>query len=315
MFCLDLHSEDPFFNLAADEYFFRQGSEEYLIIGINSPAVVIGKHQSPHMEADTRFVSTNGIPVIRRISGGGTVFHDPGNINFSFILNSLPGRQVDFRKYLAPVMDFLAGLGVKVSFEGKNDLKINGLKISGNAEHVWRNRVLHHGTLLFDSDLANLGKSLRKDNSYYFSSAVKSNPSKVVNLKQFLPGIESAGILKRKMMGYFLDAFPGNSELILNSEIDREIEALAASKYRTWEWNYAYGPAYSITKKIKLQDETPTLKLAVSNGIINECSMTGSGVSAEINSALKGIRHMPEAVATALSEVLELTGDEVYKFF
>ncbi len=101
--------------------------------------------------------------MIRRISGGGTVFHDRGNLNFSFILNSKQGKQVDFKKYTLPVISFLSSIGVDAKFEGKNDLKVDGLKISGNAEHIYRNRVLHHGTLLFDTDLELMRDSLRKD--------------------------------------------------------------------------------------------------------------------------------------------------------
>lgn len=149
MLCLNLPSTDPFFNISADEYLLKHSKEEFLVLSINSSSVIIGKHQSPHIETDTEFISENNIPVIRRISGGGTVFHDPGNLNFSFILNSTPAHQVDFRKYTEPVIRFLATIGVEAMFAGKNDLRVNDLKISGNAEHVYRERVLHHGTLLF----------------------------------------------------------------------------------------------------------------------------------------------------------------------
>ena len=136
MLCLNLKSTDPFFNLALEEILLKNRKEEYLILGINDPCVVIGKHQVPHREVNTRFVTENNIPVIRRISGGGTVFHDSGNLNFSFIMQSEAGKQVDFRKYTLPVISFLSTLGVDAKFEGKNDLKVDGLKISGNAEHV-----------------------------------------------------------------------------------------------------------------------------------------------------------------------------------
>ena len=152
MLCLNLESTDPYFNLAVDEYLLKNRKEDFLILGINDTSVIIGKHQVAHRESATKFVTQNNIPVIRRISGGGTVYHDNGNLNFSFILKSEQGKQVDFRKYTLPVISFLASLGVDAKFEGKNDLKVNGLKISGNAEHVYHDRVLHHGTLLFNSD-------------------------------------------------------------------------------------------------------------------------------------------------------------------
>ena len=186
MFCINLESNDPFFNLAIEEFLLKNSKEEYLILYVNSPSVIIGKHQTGHREVNTRFVTENNIPVIRRISGGGTVYHDHGNLNFSFIRQCETGKQVDFIKYTKPVIDFLKYLGLEAKFEGKNDLKIDGLKISGNAEHVHRNRVLHHGTLLYNTSLDSLRNSIRKDISQYSSRAVASNPSHVVNLNEKL---------------------------------------------------------------------------------------------------------------------------------
>src|SRR5512133_305155 len=182
MFCINLDTNDPFFNLAIEEFLLKTSKEEYFILGVNNPSVIIGKHQSGHREINTKFVNENKIPVIRRISGGGTVFHDAGNLNFSFISNSESGKQVDFRKYTQPVIDFLSSMGVKARFEGKNDLKVEGFKISGNAEHIHGNRVLHHGTLLFNTSLDMLRNSIRKDTSCYSSRAVASNPATVINL-------------------------------------------------------------------------------------------------------------------------------------
>ncbi|MCU0462082.1 MAG: lipoate--protein ligase family protein, partial [Bacteroidales bacterium] len=187
MLCLHLTSTDPCFNLAVDEYLLKNRKEDFFILSVNTPSVIIGKHQVAHREADTAFVTENNIPVIRRISGGGAVFHDEGNLNFTFILQSKQGSQVDFRKYTLPVIEFLSSHGIDAKFEGKNDLKVDGLKISGNAEHVFRQRILHHGTLLFDSRLDLLGKALRKDTSSYTTRAVASNPSSVVNLRKKIP--------------------------------------------------------------------------------------------------------------------------------
>lgn len=190
MFCLNLNSTDPFFNLALEELLLRNRKEEYLLFYINSPSVIIGKHQVAHREADTEFIMKNEIPVIRRISGGGAVYHDRGNLNFSFIMQSKKGSQVDFRKYTKPVIDFIGTFGIDAKFEGKSDLTVNGFKISGNAEHVFRERVLHHGTVLFDTDIEMLNKSLRKNTSGYSTRAVKSNPSQVMNMKHLLPELK-----------------------------------------------------------------------------------------------------------------------------
>jgi lipoate---protein ligase len=315
MFCLNLSATDPFFNLALEEYLFRSGTGDYLVLGINTPSVIIGKHQAAHMETDTRYIYRRNIPVIRRISGGGAVFHDPGNLNFSFILNSLQGKQVDFRKYLEPVICFLSGLGIDARFEGKNDLRVGGLKISGNAEHVWRNRVLHHGTILFDSDLDDLSSSLRKDNSYYHTSAVKSNPAKVCNLKALIPALLNAEELKQKMMDFFLQQDNDNHEIFVTDEYKYETGKLAESKYRTWEWNYAYGPAYKIIKSITFRHEQADLSLFVKDGIIRECKIVGQKHLSELAGKLTGVRHMPQNIAETAGSDLLLSDDELFDFF
>jgi lipoate-protein ligase A len=186
--------------------------------------------------------------VIRRISGGGTVFHDNGNLNFSFILNSEEGKQVDFRKYSRPVLDFLSSIGLNAGLEGKSDLKIDGCKISGNAEHVYHNRVLHHGTLLFDADLDLLKDVISRDTGKYLTRAVASNPSPVINLKyvlkDVLKDIDNIKPFRDLMLQWFVDNYQGSEIMDLSDfEIDK-IKALADSKYRTWEWNLAYGPEY-----------------------------------------------------------------------
>jgi lipoate---protein ligase len=316
MFIVCPISTDPFFNLAVDEYLLKNREEEFLALSINSPAVIIGKHQAPHRETDTRYITRNNIPVIRRISGGGTVFHDHGNLNFSLISNSTAGKQVDFRKYTQPVIEFLSTAGAEVKFEGKNDLKINGLKISGNAEHVWRNRVLHHGTLLFDSQLDIMKKSLRKDYSCYFTRAVSSNPSPVSNLRNWLSSVKNIDELKQKMVQFFISLNDENLEINFSQVEDAEIKRIADSKYRTWEWNYGYGPSYQFKNSFKINGNLITVHLSVKNGIVQECIIEGSGMVAEYAKKLEGSRHMPEDILSIFREgKVFLNDDELFNFF
>ena len=157
---LDSPYTDPRYNIAAEEYLLKETEDDYAFFYVNSPSLIIGKHQNSYSEINLEYIRSNRIPVIRRISGGGTVWHDMGNLNFSFILNGEEGKLVNFREYAQPVVDFLNTLGVKASFGSRNEILVEGLKISGNAEHIHRNRVLHHGTLLFNSDLDALKRSL-----------------------------------------------------------------------------------------------------------------------------------------------------------
>ncbi len=175
-------SDNPCFNLALEEVLLTRSSLDFMILSINSPSVITGKHQCAYREVNAGFLAERGIPLIRRISGGGTVYHDHGNLNFAFIRNSEPGLQVDFRKHTLPVTEFLMASGLAASFEGKNDLRVNGMKISGNAEHVFRERVLHHGTLLFSSSLGDLREALRNNPGRYSTQAVNSNPAHVCNI-------------------------------------------------------------------------------------------------------------------------------------
>lgn len=316
MFCISLESQDPFFNLALEEILLKNSTRDFLILGINDPCVVIGKHQVPHREADTRFIAESGMPVIRRISGGGAVFHDTGNLNFSFIVQSEEGRQVDFRKYTLPVINFLATLGLDVKLEGKSDLRLDGFKISGNAEHVHGKRVLHHGTLLFESSLYKLRNSLRNDYTGYSSRAVASNPTHVMNLKEKVNSMGSVRQLRDDFLEWSLKNLPGAELCTPGAEETILAESLAVSKYRTWEWNYAYGPEYHFRNSFYLNSVYLSCSLFVKDGIIWECKIVGNDGMASICKNLIGIRHMPENILEVLkNNGVPINDEEVFSFF
>lgn len=301
MICLNLTSTDPFFNLAVDEFLLKNRREDFLVLSVNDPSVIIGKHQVAHREAETKFVTERGIPVIRRISGGGAVYHDHGNLNFSFILQSSHGTQVDFRKYTQPVIDFLSTLGVDSRFEGKNDLKVDGFKVSGNAEHVFRQRVLHHGTLLFSSQMEMLRKTLRKDTSPYITRAVASNPSPVMNLSERITGMKMPEFIS-SMLNFFLERNPLNTIAELLPGEEASVRELAGTRYSSWEWNYAYGPEYQLNKSFEAFGKTHHCSVSVSDGIIRECIIEGSAAMSAIAGRLTGYRHMPDDLDWILAD-------------
>ena len=315
MLCLNVQSVDPFFNLAVDEYLLKNSADDFLVLCINSPSVIIGKHQVAHREADIKYITGNNIPVIRRISGGGAVYHDLGNLNFSFILQSTGGRQVDFRKYTMPVLEFLTSQGINADFEGKSDLKVNGLKISGNAEHVYRERVLHHGTLLYDTNLDTLNSLLRKDTSRYSTRAVESKSSKVMNLKKLVCQIKDVEEFRNRMFTYFTE-IKGNMSTDLTHEELEAIGSLAGSKYRTWEWNYAYGPEYYFSNRFEINNQYYSCRILVKDGIIWECKIEGSAEMSIAAKNLIGCRHMPEDIRRVLTEENKIiTESDIFKFF
>ncbi len=316
MYCISLESKDPYFNLAIEEVLLKNSSEEFVILGINNSSVILGKHQSAHREINTQFIFQNNIPVVRRISGGGTVYHDEGNLNFTFIRQSQEGRQVDFKKYTKPVIDFLLSVGIDAKFEGKNDIKTGGLKISGNAEHVHRNRVLHHGTLLFSSSLDKLRNSLRKDQSGYTSRAVESNPSSVINIREKLSLFSNIYDFRDELMRFFLENLPDTQKYSLSANEIREAESLAHSKYMTWEWNYAYGPEYTLNKSFQLNGELINCSMMIKDGIICDCRISGNLQMANMSEKLVGCRHMVEDMrAVFTNENINLGDEEIFNFF
>ncbi len=274
---------DPFFNLALEEYLLRHTSFESFMLWRSEPCIVVGKHQNALSEVNFPYVYENDVVVARRLSGGGTVFHGPGNLNFTFIRNGEPGRLIDFKKHTAPIIDFLNDMGVQATFEGKNDLRVHGLKISGNAEHVYKNRVLHHGTLLYDADLSMLNEAIMVKAGRYQDKSVQSVRSRVANVSGFLtdpPGFNQfREMLAGWLTSYFKENIDGRHEIVeayrLNPEEISLIEKLASEKYAQWDWNYGYSPDYRFSGSSMIEGEPIGLELFVSKGGIRKASLTG----------------------------------------
>ncbi len=316
MLTLVLESNDPYFNLAAEDLLLHENSYDFLILSVNNPSVIIGKHQVAHREVNERLAGEDGIPVIRRISGGGTVYHDRGNLNFAFIKQSEAGKQVDFRYYTAPVIEFLASLGITAVFEGKNDLTAGGLKISGNAEHVFRERVLHHGTLLFDASLQNMKRYLKPESENYSTRGVASNRTSVTNIKDRVKGIETMDQFMKKMETYFYTSVPGLKPYVLTSDELKKIEDLVETKYRSWDWNWGYGPPYTFTSAFNISGKMHTCRLLVKDGIIRECNISGSKELELAGKSLIGCRHMYMDILQVIRDTgVPVADEQVYGFF
>ena len=307
MLCIHLKNTDPFFCLAAEEYLLKNFSDDIFMLWQSEKAVVVGKHQNLLAEINYPFVLENNIALCRRISGGGTVFHDAGNVNFSFIKNVKSPAEISFKQFTAPVVDALAKLGIEATTSGRNDLLIEGLKISGNAEHVYKNRVLHHGTLLFNSDLKNLGQAIKVVPGKYESKAVQSNRSLVANILQFL----KAPITTEEFIQFLLDVQLENAEnshYFLNENNIQSIEKLSTEKFRTWEWNFGYSPKYSFKNEVEIEGKALSIRLVVEKGIIVEAEILGDYLlkdeCQQIQNNLPGIRHF----YIELSGLSELSG-------
>jgi lipoate-protein ligase A len=301
--CLIQTSTDPYFNLAAEEYFLKNFQDDFFILWRSEASVVVGKHQNALAEINHEYVRKHQIPVARRLSGGGTVFHDPGNVNFTFIRNVNAISEVNFKVFTVPVISALKKLGVEASTSGRNDLLIDGKKISGNAEHVHKNRVLHHGTLLFDSRLEVLKGALNVDLSKYEDKAVQSKRSEVANIVDYLKNKISAEQFTRFLFDEIGHSLPEIRMYQTTDEDINAIEKLRDEKYQSWDWIFGYSPRFTYSNELSFQGGKIALKLLVERGRIIESEISGA-ISAElkqdVSHGIIGYRHMLEELKMAV---------------
>lgn len=267
---LFLHSKttDPYFNIATEEYLLKNFEEDFFFLYVNEPSIIIGKHQNTIAEINVPYAIENNLKVVRRLSGGGTVFHDLGNLNYCFIQKGKEGFLVDFKKYSQPVINALQKLGVNAYLRGKSDLVIDDLKFSGNAEHVYRKKILHHGTMLFESELMNLNEAIKVNWDKFADKAVRSNRSKVTNIKDYLTQDINLDDFASKVENEALALSQDIEEYFLSDSDKAAINKLIAEKYNTWEWNYAYSPKYEFSNEITLYAGKIEVKLSIEKGLI-----------------------------------------------
>jgi lipoate-protein ligase A len=297
-------STNPYFNLATEEYLIKNKEEDIFMLWRNEASIIVGKHQNTLAEINYDYVRKHQIAVVRRLSGGGTVFHDLGNINFSFIKKGEEGKLVDFRKYTQPILDALHHLGVQAKFEGRNDLTIEGKKFSGNAEHVWKDKVLHHGTLLFSAELAHLTEALKVHPNKFTDKAVKSVRSRVTNIAEHLKQDMSVQEFIRHIFDHIQQLFPEAVSYQLTENDQQEIQHLASTKYTKWNWNFGYSPKYNFKKSFKTTSGLMEINMNVEQGVIRDIHFFGDFFSRkdteELEKKLIGVEHSEPSIKTQL---------------
>jgi len=305
MLCILNNSTEPYFNLAAEEYFFNNFNENIFMLWRNSPAIIVGKHQNTLAEINYDYVKENNIKVVRRMTGGGAVFHDLGNINFTFIETGESEKLVDFRKYVQPILDILLKLGVNAKFEGRNDLTIDGKKFSGNAEHVYKNRILHHGTILFSAKMSDLTQALNVKDVKYTDKAVKSVRSRVTNVSEHLHTPLTVLEFINLVFNHILEMYEDAQIYEITDEDIQKINQLVENKYSTWEWNFGYSPEYNFSKSVRTEGGTLEVSMFVENGIIQRLRFYGDFFThrdiSEIEEAFVSIQHREDKVKQVLS--------------
>jgi lipoate-protein ligase A len=272
----------------------------------NDNAIIVGKHQNTLAEINLDYVKEKDIKVVRRLSGGGAVYHDLGNLNFTFTRTSDNEDMVDFKRYTKPILEVLQELGIDAKFEGRNDLTIEGKKFSGNAEHVFKNKVMHHGTLLFSSEMKDVSGALKVNPLKYQGRGTKSVPKRVTNISNHLKEPLSLEAFTEKIMVHILTTFP-DARLYEFTEKDLEaIQKIRDEKYATWEWNYGRSPEYNFTQGMRSEGGVIEVHLDVEKGIIKKAKITGDFFHirdiAPIEEALINLPHEETAVKKALSQ-------------
>ena len=298
------NSTDPRFNLAAEEYVLTHFQDEVFMLWRNAPSIIIGRYQNTLAEINADYVKENGIVVVRRMTGGGAVFHDLGNLNFTFVQNGTDG---DFRSFTKPILDALCALGVDAEFQGRNDLAINGQKISGNAQCVHNGRMLHHGTLLFSVMMNNLADALKVNPLKFSDKAVKSVRKRVTNISEHLPQPMTIGEFSDYLMDFVVQHGSQGQQYDFTEEDLRAINELKTSKYDTWNWNFGASPRYTYTNEAKTSGGHVQVCVNVSKGVIDEVKIYGDFFSrkeiGELEQKLQGISYRQDAVAAALHNV------------
>ncbi|MCB0773919.1 MAG: lipoate--protein ligase [Flavobacteriales bacterium] len=303
----DQQNHDASFNLALEEYCLLNlpMDSSYLLFYVNAPSIIIGKHQNTVEEIDTDFVQERGIRVVRRISGGGAVYHDLGNLNFSFIRPYRPEHFNNYREFTAPVVAALQELGVPAELTGRNDIVVDGRKVSGNAQARRRDRMFSHGTLLFRSNLEDVVRSLKPKPGKLESKGIQSIRSRVVNIGDFLPGTTGMEEFKAALVAHLFPGQGGAAQYVLTAQDLAAVQALADSKYRTWEWNYGSSPSFNLQRVQRFPIGEVDARLLVEKGHVHSAKIYGDFFSdreiGDLEQALTGIRYEQEELRKVLS--------------
>ncbi|WP_106477636.1 lipoate--protein ligase [Phytohalomonas tamaricis] len=298
---------DQAVNFAMEEYVLREmdPAHTYLMLYRMHPTVIVGKHQNTVEEINADFVAAHNVDVLRRLSGGGTVYNDEGNLSFSVITADDGDSFNNYARFTRPVVDALRALGVKAELNGRNDITVNGKKISGNAQYVTRGRLYTHGTLMFDVNLDNVARALNVDPEKYLSKGIKSVRARVTNIREHLHEDIDIHTFRQRILAAIgaeqpLTVYTPNAA---DWQRIRELE----KRYRHWEWTYGRSPRFNVQQKKRFAAGTVDARLLVEHGVISEAKLYGDffgvGDISDIERRLIGVRYDRQALAALLTEI------------
>ncbi|MFO3688078.1 lipoate--protein ligase [Staphylococcus felis] len=303
------NNNDPTLNLAMEEYVLKNmpmdDGESYFLFYINRPSIIVGKNQNTIEEVHQSYIDEHGIDVVRRISGGGAVYHDFGNLNFSFVTKDDGESFHNFKKFTEPIVKALNQLGVEAELSGRNDIQVGQAKISGNAMVKVKDRMFSHGTLMLNSELDEVQNALRVNPAKIQSKGIKSVRKRVANIQEFLDMPMDIETFKKIILKQIF----GDKEVEVYQLTDEDwqrIEKLSNDKYRTWDWNYGKNPKYNFEREQKFDKGFVQIKLDVKKGRIQHAKIFGDffgeGDVTEIERALENVLHQKESIQKALKD-------------
>lgn len=302
-------STDPEFNLALEQFVFDEmdHSKEYFMLWQNDNAIIVGKNQNTVEEINQKYVEEHGIKVVRRLSGGGAVYHDMGNLNFTFIVDGEDASNMDLHAFCMPIARVLQTLGVDAQVNGRNDITIDGRKFSGNSQYIKNGRIMHHGTMMFDSDLSVVSSCLKVSRDKIESKGVKSVRSRVTNIREHLPQDISLERFWKLLVQFMDEESPMERHEFTPEELAR-VEKIKKERYGRWEWNYGYSPRNSLRKERRVEGCGKLLvSMDVKDGCIENMEFYGdyfgNGDTAELAALLTGCPVERDALGQRLENV------------
>ena len=298
-------STDANFNFALEKFAMEELdiSKEYFLFWRTTPTLMIGRYQNTLAEINMPYARAHNINIVRRVTGGGTIYTDPNGWQFSFIVRQPGQRRIEFACFTKPILDALHALGVDVHHTGRNDLTIDGKKVSGNAQYVHRDVVLHHGSLLFDTDLEVLVRALSVDDEKIVSKGIQSVRQRVTNIADYLPDKMTSLQFRDAMLSFLLK----DMDTYVLAECDiRRIMEIRQSLFDRWEWNFGNDPKFNVTREGRFAGGKLAARAFVENGRIADIHFYGDFFANEglekLQSTLIGCRYESEAVRAALIE-------------